>query len=276
MFPDKRDRWCVSLEDWGRYIFEVCQSAIGGTCWPEYQPTCVRAVEVQRESLGLALAGQLTVVSLRLLTGHVGEGAVALVVFAMGNRARCSLRASRLSAYIGFTFSLAVLDAAALVNSIGALGLDFFTLPLQAHLSQNLTSISMMISPVAETCGGFAAWECLSRPGLILMPGQDTAPVNPHPNNVPRYTAGGWQRQQALSWPGHRGHWPSEASMAGGRAGQVAWPEEALWPAKAEAWCAECGRGVSARDGWRGTGPFQDKVYCKWCWASWTQADRIG
>jgi len=305
-------RWCGSpeaalrkLAEWGEYL-------LGGKCMPEYRPTQDTVLELQRENLALALFGQLTVVGLRVATGHVGSGIVSLVIFALGNKARCSLQTSTLTTYVALGFSLSAVDASDLLYRAASLGTGFFVLPVEANVGTDLTSVASLLAPVAEALGAYSAWEALGWPRRALASrdysagrlgyhdlGIQVTNGDPYQALTPNIWAGHlptpWQcpRQCWDSYmpppyagphnvdlvvgagtPGTEGGWPTTA------VGQPADCCKALatckGPKAPKELCAQCGIALREGEAWWGSGSFRDQAYCSGCWTAWTSAAVIG
>lgn len=137
-------------------------------CFPPYNATTVRTLEANRQAMALALAGQLTVVVCRVLTGHVGAGAVGLIVFIVGNNARCSLQASNLTSYVGLGFAVGSMDTVDLFQRLTNLGNVFFALPFETHMAQNLDAFALFLAPICEFAGARIAWDSYLSPSMLF------------------------------------------------------------------------------------------------------------
>mmetsp|Transcript_8436 Transcript_8436/g.13485 ORF Transcript_8436/g.13485 Transcript_8436/m.13485 type:complete len:361 (+) Transcript_8436:54-1136(+) len=137
-------------------------------CMPRYLPTEIEELEDNRQSMLLSLTGQFTVVLFRFLTGHWGAGVIALTVFVIGNKARCSLENVTLTSFVVLGLGTGALDSLDLVHSILANGMGFFVLPLETHLLQDLTALGLMLAPVAELSGARVAWDSYLKPEFLL------------------------------------------------------------------------------------------------------------
>eukprot|EP00931_Biecheleriopsis_adriatica_P052744 TRINITY_DN30739_c0_g1_i2.p1 TRINITY_DN30739_c0_g1~~TRINITY_DN30739_c0_g1_i2.p1 ORF type:complete len:380 (-),score=50.65 TRINITY_DN30739_c0_g1_i2:16-1128(-) len=171
------------LLDFGRYFTENGQKCFGSrhssdetssglqmvwdACFPAYHPTSVAVLEKRREDMAMALVGQLTVVCCRILTGHIGGGAVGLIVFIVGNNARCSLQASNLTCYVALGFTAGALDAFDLLQRVIA-GQLHFLLPFTANMAEDLFSISTLLAPVCEFSGASVAWNSYPSASMLF------------------------------------------------------------------------------------------------------------
>jgi len=172
-----------SAIEWGDYLLggncsdirgrAYSRSNCGGfscmreTVMPTYVPTQVEELESNRLRLGLALCGQVTVVCCRLLTGHIGASCIGAIVFVVGNKARCSLISSSLTSYVILGFLVGTLDTVDLVQNAATLGSSFFLFPLQAHLFEDLSALSLVLAPVSEFGGVRVAWESYIQPAYL-------------------------------------------------------------------------------------------------------------
>lgn len=258
-------------------IRDACRDA----CLPRYQATSVDTLEQQRGRMCLALAGQLTVVTFRLVTGHFSGGAVGLFIFIVGNNARCSLRSSLLTSFIVLGTTAGALDVLDLLREILGFGTGFFALPFAEHLSQNLTAISLLLAPVTEFAGAQAAWDSYLRPSMLFeqAAGQDAGSSASAPpwSQHPLAAAVG----QALYDP-HGGLGFAQLATPPPRSRQ---PRVDPWPAspapldlrcRMQDHCFECGAAVPKGDCWYGTGHYAEKAYCHRCWSAWAVSQPAG
>merc|ERR1719265_2595968 len=125
---------------------------------PRYMSTDIEELEDRRQSMLLSLTGQFTVVLFRFLTGHWSAGVIGLVVFAVGNRVRCSLQNTTLTSFVILGFGTGLLDSVDLLHNILSYGTHFFSLPLEYHLQQDLWAIALTLAPVSEVSGARLAW----------------------------------------------------------------------------------------------------------------------
>lgn len=291
---EKRPRWCASPDAWMHTVSDWCDYLLGRQWCPHYQPTYVEELELQRENLALALIGQLTVVSFRLWTGHVAGGVVGLIVFVVGNRARCSLQTSSLTAYICFSFALGALDSADLLQHLGAgltegFGTDFFALPFQTHVLQDLGAISILLAPVTEIYGAWTASGSYAKPDMFFLPQNSTVactlgygPVSwytpeqmvPRPLVTP-FRAQAWAEgfhgcpRTSAAGLGHC--WVAAAEPLQPQGGGQTWQGGSGQACSCQETCAGCGALLASGSGWRGTGPRNGGTYCGPCWDRWLE-----
>lgn len=201
-------------------------------CLPAYRPTDVEALEVSRENLAVALFGQILVVTCRCLTGNVAGGLLGMVVFILGNHARCSLKAANLTGYVVVGFTIGTLDAATLVARLADVGLWNFL------LGQDMTGLAVLLAPAAELVGARAAWQSYVDPQRIWA-----------------VSAGGAEAYQ-LAWQQQQQPVPDPAAGTAVAAGEPR--------------CAQCGAPViSSNEGWQGSGTRAGVIYCHRCWGIW-------
>jgi len=136
-------------------------------CFPTYNPTTVPVLEDRRQTLAVALVGQLSVVICRVLTGHLGGGAVGLIVFIVGNNARCSLQASNLTCYVALGFTVGSLDIFEVVQRLFSADL-LFQFPFTEFLARDLSTVGMVLAPVVEMAGARTAWDCYLSPSMLF------------------------------------------------------------------------------------------------------------
>eukprot|EP00437_Effrenium_voratum_P023274 CAMPEP_0181398646 /NCGR_PEP_ID=MMETSP1110-20121109/1157_1 /TAXON_ID=174948 /ORGANISM="Symbiodinium sp., Strain CCMP421" /LENGTH=314 /DNA_ID=CAMNT_0023520621 /DNA_START=8 /DNA_END=949 /DNA_ORIENTATION=- len=118
------------------------------TLVPRYAPTIVPSLERRRENFAVALAGQLSVFLCRILTGHFGAGGVGLIIFVVGNNARCSLQVSELTCYVALSGFVGCLDVFDLLQHLAS-GQALLHLPIDLHLAENLQALSLWLAPCA-------------------------------------------------------------------------------------------------------------------------------
>lgn len=316
------DEWFQTLSDWAKWgetlMFggQGAAQCCGGmrcpmirdTCLPKYQPTTVEALEQQRGKLGMALLGQLTVVTFRLVTGHFSGGAVGLFIFVVGNNARCSLRTSLLTSYVVLGSVAGALDVLDLLKEILSFGTGFFALPFEAHLSQNLTAISLLMAPAAEFGGARSAWDSYLRPSMLFQDAEASqsgheigASSSPPWFQHPLAAAVGqalydpWAGSAAPallaqpSTPRHRTRqhrdesWPTPSAPPELRCGRSPGQEDFHWSGgrSFQEHCVECGAELHGGRCWYGSGHYAGKAYCQQCWSAWassssSQPARIG
>mmetsp|Transcript_66886 Transcript_66886/g.160136 ORF Transcript_66886/g.160136 Transcript_66886/m.160136 type:complete len:433 (-) Transcript_66886:44-1342(-) len=148
-----------------------CYSVVKETVMPPYVATQVEDLESNRYKLGLALCGQIAVVACRMLTGHIGAGAIGAVVFVVGNRARCSLISSTLTSYVVLGCLVGSMDTVDLLQNVASHGTSFFMLPFEGHLIEDLTAFSLVLAPVTELGGVRMAWESYLQPAFLMGQG---------------------------------------------------------------------------------------------------------
>lgn len=172
---------------------------------PKYMPTEIEELEYNRQSMLLSLTGQFTVVLFRFLTGHWSAGAIGLVVFIVGNKARCSLHNATLTSFVVLGLGAGALDSMELLHSLVEHGTGFFAFPLEANLFQDLSSIALTLAPVAEVSGARVAWDSFLQPELLLRSHRGAMQV--HPGYMPQ--AGPWDcyGQQAMAQFPMEGGW---------------------------------------------------------------------
>eukprot|EP00928_Gymnodinium_smaydae_P056427 TRINITY_DN39812_c0_g1_i1.p1 TRINITY_DN39812_c0_g1~~TRINITY_DN39812_c0_g1_i1.p1 ORF type:complete len:321 (+),score=58.06 TRINITY_DN39812_c0_g1_i1:86-1048(+) len=301
--------WIAWAEFFAAPGSRVCTSAIGDgrsgersklreLCLPRYLPTRIEALEARRGKLALALTGQVAVIAFRLLCGDIGGGCMGAVVFLVGNTARCWLQYSSLTGFVVLGSASGVLDAATLAHHATELGSGLFSSsPEQALLG----GISMLLAPVTELSGAYAAWRSYpSASMLFLRPGKGISASRPQ-----LLPLGDSRRGGKLQQPLHQGSAALAAIRAlAGSALQLAVPgggfgaaaameprgmqkqqrprQPALriasdtssdgrrsrrrrgGPAAASPSCQGCGQSVPAA----GAGAA-DSVYCHECWLEW-------
>lgn len=153
-----------SLIDWHNSIFGggLCSGVtrkVRGLCLPAYVATDIEDIEDNRDRMALALAGQFTVVVLRVMTGHIGGGLVGLAIFVAGNQARCSLQHMSLSSFVALGFTVGTLDAVGFLQRLSSLGMGSFMLPIQDNFFLDVTTISSVMAPIAEMTCARLAWD---------------------------------------------------------------------------------------------------------------------
>mmetsp|Transcript_62861 Transcript_62861/g.175738 ORF Transcript_62861/g.175738 Transcript_62861/m.175738 type:complete len:399 (-) Transcript_62861:68-1264(-) len=170
-FLDFCESWVGSA---GSYCAGARQSTGGplavawDICMPPYQATAVDVLEERRWNLGLTLLGQLTVVTCRLVTGHVGAAVVGLCVFVVGNRARCSLHSGSLTAYVVLGGGFAATDTLSLLQELLSYGTSFVAFPVGDHVVRDLSALSMVLAPVVEGLGANIAWNSYLDPTMLF------------------------------------------------------------------------------------------------------------
>mmetsp|Transcript_89714 Transcript_89714/g.262284 ORF Transcript_89714/g.262284 Transcript_89714/m.262284 type:complete len:299 (-) Transcript_89714:43-939(-) len=297
------DEWLRTLSEWAAWgetlVFGGPAGRCGGvrpnfscpmireTCMPRYQSTTVEALELQRSKLALALVGQLTVVTFRLLTGHVTGTAAGLFLFVVGNNARCSLRTSLVTSYVVLGSVSGVLDVFDLLREILSFGSGFLALPFDVHLSQNLSAISLVLAPVAEIGGAHCAWDCYLRPSMLFR--DVSARENSAADASPwLYHGLAAAVGQALYDP--RAELPSPALLAPPASPpRTRQPHDDAWPTPSappdprccrspeQEACSECGAALPPGGRWQGSGRYWGEVYCTSCWSYWgSEPARIG
>lgn len=152
---------------------------------PQYMATEIEELETRRQSMLLSLTGQFTVVLFRFLTGHWGSAVIGLVVFAVGNRARCSLQNTSLTSFVILGFGTGLLDSVDLLHNIVSHGTGFFVFPLEQNLLQDLWAIALALAPVAEVGGARLAWDSFLQPELLLRAPRASA-LQCHPGYGPQ------------------------------------------------------------------------------------------
>eukprot|EP00930_Biecheleria_cincta_P043632 TRINITY_DN29949_c0_g1_i1.p1 TRINITY_DN29949_c0_g1~~TRINITY_DN29949_c0_g1_i1.p1 ORF type:complete len:375 (+),score=47.82 TRINITY_DN29949_c0_g1_i1:55-1125(+) len=145
-------------------------------CCPTYLPTSVAKLEKNRQTMGLALAGQLSVVMCRVLTGHLGGGVVGLFVFVVGNNARCSLQASNLTLYVVLGTCVGAMDIFDLFQRLVG-GVSLVALPFLDNMAQDLEAMSLFLAPVFEVGGARVAWDSYLSPAMLF---EASAPNSSH------------------------------------------------------------------------------------------------
>jgi len=206
-------------------------------CFPEYLPTESEPLEVQRAKLTLALAGQFTVVILRLSTGHVSGAVVGVVLFVAGNRARCTLQSSWLTAYVCMGAATGLTDSVGVLQRLVSTGGSLLRFPLAEHLGHDLTSLACLLAPLAELTGARLAWGSYLTPTALLRS----------------------QKGSSSSWSASRPHF----NLDTGSCLSLGTPSSA-----SAAQCTQCGESLSALAR-RGSGRFSEEIYCQECWALW-------
>lgn len=259
--------------DWFSYLFGSKRSSNGDdgpgireiieACCPTYLPTTVAKLERNRQNLTLALAGQLSVVICRVLTGHLGGGVVGLIVFVVGNNARCSLQASNLTCYVALGFCAGAMDLFDLFQHFVG-GSSIFALPFLDNMAQDLQALSLFTAPICEIGGARIAWDSYLSPAMLFEAGGSTSshmpmastancfgsPIwmpqlhhaSPYQSMPPMYGAGvnpmetrmpasGWPMESMFAgWPGidayMRPDAPADYSRCGGESGMRPWNSE--------------------------------------------------
>jgi len=255
-------------------------------CLPEYRSTNIAELEQQRELLGVALAGQVVVIGLRVVTGQLGDGFISLVVFVLGNRARCSLHSATISGFVTLGSVAMAWDAYGLLYSmVSTWGFSFIALPFESNLGHNLTVISALLAPVSEALGVQSALASMITPDMLFQQRrQEEALVSPPVGTMVNQALhspwlSSWMGSYACGSSSNCPAVPSappsspprclqESSNVGG----------GLWlPEFRELACGDCGTALCRSEGWNGTGAYAKCVYCHRCWAAWSMCpDRIG
>mmetsp|Transcript_11310 Transcript_11310/g.21301 ORF Transcript_11310/g.21301 Transcript_11310/m.21301 type:complete len:332 (+) Transcript_11310:35-1030(+) len=172
-----------AIYEWAQYIVQGaarCASGpsngdvgTGRVAWdalvPRYHPTTVASLEERRENLSLALMGQLSIVFCRLLTGHLGACGIGLIIFVVGNNARCSLQVSELTCYVALGGCAGTIDAFDLISHFLQGGHHLvLALPFADNLASNLEVFSLWMSPMAELMGARTAYGCYLNPSMLF------------------------------------------------------------------------------------------------------------
>lgn len=298
---------CLDLTGSRSHRDQRCQ-VLWDTCLPTYKATHVHELEIRRSSMALALAGQLLVIGFRAISGHVGSCLIGMVIFVVGNNARCSLQSSTITGYVITGLTFGVFDAVDLVKHLFGMGSAFLIFPFSSNITSNLPALSMLIAPVAEIGGARIAWDSYLQPSMLFQrpmdgsPGvasrlQDEMPLSPW-----------WWNQFSPSAPlvycDTAGHGSSSecshgAAIDGSHLSPQKWalprspdPEQRWWvlPNNAASsgekpWdsavkttfqetCAQCGDGIVGGDAWYGAGHHSAHLYCGRCWAYWASGSR--
>jgi len=286
--------WFDSLSELVAWTQEKVASGNGGCCsgnrcrrvrdlcLPEYRATTVVELEQQRELLGLALAGQVVVIGLRLVTGQFGEGAMNLVVFVWGNRARCTLNSGTISSFVVAGSMVTCLDTFSLLHNIFSnWGFGIIAFPFEQHLGHNLTVVSALLAPLTGFLGVQSAFASMITPDMLFQQCRQEETVSPPVSTMV---------SQALHNP-----WLSSWMSSGPNSSSSSWlfapsappssPQRTIadsagagygLPELTEQSCHECGTTVCKNEGWSGTGAFAKCVYCYRCWVAWKTPNRIG
>jgi len=212
-------------------------------CMPDYQSTSVEPLEASRRSL--ALIGQLTVVSFRVLTGQLGGGLVGMVIFIAGNQARCTLKLSSLTGYVVLSTSVGTRDLATLLQQLFRLGSSFFPLPFEANLTQDLLALALMIAPLSELTGAWAAYNAYPSHDMLFNQHIVTHQTSARPASYLMNTA-----RSMLSPDAGAGALCSQAPQV--------------------LCCAQSTQPVQHHEGRLGTGTYSGHLYCNDCWAAWS------
>lgn len=157
---------------WGNFIIggaclkhvrkdRTCQ-VLQEKCVPEYAITFDEQVERKRFQVGLALAGQVAVIACRLMTGHFTCACLGLVVYILGNNARCSLYIPTVSGFIAVGFAAGCLDTLELLHRLTSGVAGFYTFPFDANLVNDLSAMAFVLAPVTEVGGAALALDIYS------------------------------------------------------------------------------------------------------------------
>jgi len=263
-------------------------------CLPEYRSTNIAELEQQRELLGLALAGHVVVIGLRVVTGQFGDAAVSLLVFVWGNRARCSLHSATISSFVMLESIAAAWDTYHLLhNVVSTWGLNFVALPFELNLCHNLTVISALLAPASEALGVQSALASMITPDMLFERcrqeetqrcRQEEVLVSPPIATMVSQALhnpwlsswmGSYPCDSSSSWPVVPAAPPSSPQRSIEETSNVG---AGLWlPEFRELACSDCGTAVCRNQAWNGTGAYSQCVYCHRCWAAWSRLpDRIG
>eukprot|EP00490_Sorites_sp_Unknown_P013356 CAMPEP_0114669364 /NCGR_PEP_ID=MMETSP0191-20121206/37935_1 /TAXON_ID=126664 /ORGANISM="Sorites sp." /LENGTH=224 /DNA_ID=CAMNT_0001924835 /DNA_START=44 /DNA_END=714 /DNA_ORIENTATION=+ len=186
---------CFTSEDPDSHVFWE-------TLVPRYCPSTVPALEARRENLAVALAGQLSVFFCRFLTGHWGSSGVGLMVFVVGNNARCSLQVSELTCYLALAGGAGALDVLDLLQHLVA-GTIASQIAYGCYLSPSMLMESYdRMDPRQSQMMSLYAFPQMhpfhSMPPRPLVPGHDPMRTRMPPVEV------GWGDQVASMIPGLR------------------------------------------------------------------------
>ncbi|CAK9026543.1 unnamed protein product [Durusdinium trenchii] len=286
---------CFSSQDEDQHV-------LWETLVPRYCSSTVPALELRRENLAIALAGQLSVFFCRFLTGHWGASGVGLLVFVVGNNARCSLQVSELTCYLALAGGAGMLDVLDLIQHV-VTGAIMVHLPFVDHLALNLEAFSLLLAPCCELYGSQLAYGCYLSPSMLferddrlmmqsMMDPRQSMMFYPNPHRfhslpirpsdpmrtrMPPTEGGGagWDVASMIPgwpWPDVRAYMPDF-----GQAGQVDalasssqdLPHAMKRRNAVDVACAECGCTIRAGQGRCGTGDFFGSVYCSNCWNVW-------
>lgn len=155
----------------------------------------------------LALLGQFSVILFRLVTGHVGGGVMGLVVFVVGNQARCSLQNSTLTTYVVLGMTTGLLDLYSLLTNLLIYGPGFFALPVEPNLSRDIEAISLILAPISEILGAQMAWDSYLTPELLMLrpDAGDMCYSMPRPWTMHHMSPSAGLGMRPLQWPPQRG-----------------------------------------------------------------------
>jgi len=166
-----------TMYDWAQHIVRASarcfssedgdQNVVWETLVPRYCSSTVPALEARRENLAIALAGQLSVFFCRFLSGHWGASGVGLLVFVVGNNARCSLQVSELTCYLALAGGAGALDVLDLLQHLVA-GTIAVHVPFADHLALNLQALGLLMAPCCEFYGGHIAYGCYLSPAMLF------------------------------------------------------------------------------------------------------------
>eukprot|EP00933_Yihiella_yeosuensis_P069758 TRINITY_DN7668_c2_g2_i2.p1 TRINITY_DN7668_c2_g2~~TRINITY_DN7668_c2_g2_i2.p1 ORF type:complete len:399 (-),score=58.87 TRINITY_DN7668_c2_g2_i2:192-1388(-) len=136
---------------------------------PPYRSTTVDSLESRRRILTLALFGQLSVVTCRLLTGQLGEATMGMLIFVIGNSARCTLRSSSLTVYCSIAGGCGTMDSFELLRHISDITSAFLTSSLGPHHIYNTAQVAgWILAPLAEIGGANVAYHCHLTPDMLF------------------------------------------------------------------------------------------------------------
>lgn len=148
-------------------------------CFPVYFTTQVRELEVTREKMTLSLLGQIVVVTCRVLSCDFGGALLGTVVFVVGNQARCSLQATRLTGYVVAGYAMGCLDVMELFHYTVQHGLSVYMMPFSCSMYTNLNTFSRVLAPLVEVGGARLAYNSYLEPSMLFTVdnGQSAAPT---------------------------------------------------------------------------------------------------
>eukprot|EP00913_Durusdinium_trenchii_P034138 g31951.t1 len=261
------------------------QHVLWETLVPRYCSSTVPALELRRENLAIALAGQLSVFFCRFLTGHWGASGVGLLVFVVGNNARCSLQVSELTCYLALAGGAGMLDVLDLIQHV-VTGAIMVHLPFVDHLALNLEATKKTVVGRGirrHHRSGIPRSMMDPRQSMMFYPNPHRfhslpiRPSDPMRTRMPPTEGGGagWDVASMIPgwpWPDVRAYMPDF-----GQAGQVDalasssqdLPHAMKRRNAVDVACAECGCTIRAGQGRCGTGDFFGSVYCSNCWNVW-------
>lgn len=194
---------------------------------PVYQTTHVEDLERRRKMFGWALVVQLVVCLLRLWAGHIGGGSVALFLSVIGNRARCSLAVSTLSAFIALISIATVLDSVDLVENmldfvlrglwllVGYVYTGEFTCGATIETRREdleywlIQAVELFLAPLADSLGAWLAWNSYLSPGMVFADKDEEANLREAaPATGARYSSTSFQNENPCDAALYRGFVP--------------------------------------------------------------------